>query len=239
MSAARFLKNNPAVLELLEREQTHARAKLQQLNPGPNLWISGHSEPVVFDTDYTRPCFMLALDKTESFNGAFSAASALLPIDDGELSAVVLQHVLEFVDEPETLLAECARVLRGDGALILLGFRPFSPVRLRSNFRHRAPRWVGSGTWISVLRALGFRDFEMSRFAWLWPSVSNSQGGLLKQAELALPSLSSAYLLTARKRDVRLIFSGPGKRRALQLAPAGVSLSRQSASASDAQELGE
>ncbi len=229
MSAACFLKSTPAVLELLAREVTLARAQLHQLNPGPILWISGHSEQVSFETDYTRPCFNLQLDKAESLSGAFTAASSLLPIPDGELSAIVLQHVLEFVEEPETLLAECARVLRGDGALILLGFRPFSPVRLRSNFRHRAPRWVGAGTWISVLRALGFRDFAMHRFAWLWPSVSASHSGLLKQAELALPSLSSAYLLTARKRDVRLIFADSGKRRALQLAPVGVAINRQSA----------
>lgn len=219
MTSARFLKNTPAVAELLRREVILARAQLQHLNPGPVLWISGHAEPIQIESDYTRPCFMVQLDKSESLRGAFTAASTLLPISDGELSAVVLQHVLEFMEEPETLLAECARVLRGDGALILLGFRPLSPARLRSNFRHRAPRWVGSGTWISVLQALGFRDFSMTRFGWLWPNVRASDSGLLKQAELALPSLTSAYALTARKRDVRLIFAQASQRRSIKLAP--------------------
>lgn len=229
MSAARFLKDTPAITALLASEQKLVRTQLSQLNPGPILWISSHTEmPAAVESDFTRPCFTLQLDKSESLRGAFSAASTLLPISDGSLSAIVLQHVLEFVDEPETLLAECARVLRGDGALILQGFRPFSPARLRSNFRHRAPRWVGSGTWTSVLRALGFRDFSMTRFAWLWPSVKASDSGLLKQAELALPTLNSAYSLTARKRDVRLIFANASQRRGLQLAPISANASSTS-----------
>jgi len=227
LNSARFLKNTPAVAALLRREVALARTQLQHLNPGPVLWISGHTETVQLEMDYTRPCFMVQLDKSESLTGAFTAASTLLPIADGELSAVVLQHVLEFMDEPETLLAECARVLRGDGALILLGFRPFSPARLRANFRHRAPRWVGSGTWISVLRALGLRDFSMARFGWLWPNIHASDTGLLKQAELALPSFTSAYALTARKRDVRLIFAQASQRRSLRLAPVTVSANSQ------------
>jgi SAM-dependent methyltransferase len=228
LSSARFLKDTPAIAALLSREHSQVRAQLSQLNPGPILWISSHSDALAVESDFTRPCFTLQLDKSESLIGAFSAASTLLPISDGSLSAIVLQHVLEFVDEPETLLAECARVLRGDGALILLGFRPFSPARLRSNFRHRAPRWVGSGTWTSVLRALGFRDFNKTRFGWLWPSVKASGAGLLKQAELALPSLNSAYNLTAKKRDVRLIFIGASQRRGLQLTPVSANASSTS-----------
>jgi SAM-dependent methyltransferase len=220
LNTAAFFKDSADVSALIAREHGLLRPLLQPLNPGAVLWLSSHSLAPPDEPDYARPHFFLQLQSSEQLSGACRTATALLPFADGALSAVVLQHILEFIEEPETLLAECARVLRGDGMLVLAGFRPMSPVRLRKSWRNRAPRWVRANTWISVLRALGFREFSLQRFAAFWPMLSAhaDQPPSWHALERMLPSMNSAYVLSARKRDVRMLLSLAGSAQRLRLA---------------------
>ncbi len=47
-----------------------------------------------------------------------------LPVASDSVDAVLLPHTLEFSDRPHAILREVHRVLRSDGQLIVLGFKP-------------------------------------------------------------------------------------------------------------------
>ena len=55
------------------------------------------------------------------------ARAAHLPIASDSVDAVLLAHALEFAADPHALLREVDRILTGEGQLLVLGFRPWSP----------------------------------------------------------------------------------------------------------------
>lgn len=63
-------------------------------------------------------------------DGHVQAAPAALPFPEASVEAVFLVHALEAA-APAAVLAEVARVLRGEGRLVVVGFRPFSTAALR------------------------------------------------------------------------------------------------------------
>ena len=54
-----------------------------------------------------------------------------LPVASDSQDAVVLHHVLEFVDNPHNMLREVERILVPHGRLVIAGFNPFSLLGLR------------------------------------------------------------------------------------------------------------
>ena len=56
---------------------------------------------------------------TKVLGRAVSAAAEALPLRDGCAATVVLSEVLEHVEEPERALAQCRRVLKPDGLLLM------------------------------------------------------------------------------------------------------------------------
>ncbi|WP_051282938.1 methyltransferase domain-containing protein [Silanimonas lenta] len=68
--------------------------------------------------------------------GDWRCATAALPLASGTVSRIDLRFVLETCAAPAALLAECARLLRPEGRLLLMGLNPASPARLR---------WRGQG----------------------------------------------------------------------------------------------
>mgnify|MGYP001390591641 CR=1 FL=1 len=67
----------------------------------------------------------------DGWHGAWRAEPGDLPLATGSVSRLDLRFVLESVPEPARLLAECARVLREDGRLLMFGLNPYGVVRLR------------------------------------------------------------------------------------------------------------
>jgi ArsR family transcriptional regulator len=63
-----------------------------------------------------------------------------LPVDDGALDAAVLALVLHHVPEPARALREVARVLRGDGRLLIVDMRPHDREDLAARMGHV---WLG------------------------------------------------------------------------------------------------
>ena len=47
-----------------------------------------------------------------------------LPVDSDSVDCVLLPHTLDFSDRPHAILREVHRVLRSDGHILVLGFRP-------------------------------------------------------------------------------------------------------------------
>lgn len=60
-----------------------------------------------------------------------------LDLDPGSFDVAVLHHVLHFLDDPASALAQVARTLRPGGRLVVVDFAPHSVEELRTDFAHR------------------------------------------------------------------------------------------------------
>jgi ArsR family transcriptional regulator len=65
------------------------------------------------------------------------ADAQALPFEDGCADLVTIHQVLHFIDEPERVLAEAARVLRPGGHLLIVDFAPHELEFLRTEHGHR------------------------------------------------------------------------------------------------------
>ncbi|MGH8426558.1 MAG: methyltransferase domain-containing protein [Gammaproteobacteria bacterium] len=78
----------------------------------------------------------------ETAPGIVQAIPAALPLAEGCVDVLFLVHVLDQAESPSAVLAEAARLLSGEGRLVVLGFRPLSPAVMRQAparlFRPRA-----------------------------------------------------------------------------------------------------
>lgn len=66
--------------------------------------------------------------------------AAMLPYETGAADLVIVHQVLHFIDAPERVLAEAARVLAPEGRLLIVDFAPHALEFLREAHGHR---WLG------------------------------------------------------------------------------------------------
>ena len=128
MSTPAWFKALPAVQALAQFEANLACARLANEPDGCGLWVSpwpatAPRPPAGFPIE-------IGLTGTDVLAGAYRCSSTLWPIADGALAYVVLQHVLEFVVEPEELLAEAARACAAIGEIV-----PLAGLLLRTGCR--------------------------------------------------------------------------------------------------------
>jgi SAM-dependent methyltransferase len=132
-----------------------------------------------------------------------------LPVIGDSIDAALLPHTLEFAPDPYAILREVDRVLVGEGQLLILGFRPWSPWGARA-------RWSRSGFPPGMRRVLsqklvrewlvllGYEVVAASRYLYLGPwsrGLSAHEGtGRILRPGLTYPLPAGAYLLKARKR---------------------------------------
>lgn len=62
---------------------------------------------------------------------------AALPFDDGEADLVTVHQVLHYLDDPAVAIAECARVLKPGGVLLIADFAPHQLEFLKTDHAHR------------------------------------------------------------------------------------------------------
>ncbi|PIW28695.1 MAG: ArsR family transcriptional regulator [Rhodobacterales bacterium CG15_BIG_FIL_POST_REV_8_21_14_020_59_13] len=62
---------------------------------------------------------------------------AALPFDDGVADLVTVHQVLHYLDEPAVAIAECARVLKQGGVLLIADFAPHQLEFLKTEHAHR------------------------------------------------------------------------------------------------------
>ena len=78
------------------------------------------------------------LERTGVDNGSVRHADAQsLPFEDSCADLVTIHQVLHFIDEPERVLSEAARVLAPGGVLLIVDFAPHELEFLRSEHGHR------------------------------------------------------------------------------------------------------
>jgi SAM-dependent methyltransferase len=127
-----------------------------------------------------------------------------LPFATDSLDLVLLPHTLEQADEPEKVLREAERALRGEGHVVILGFHPFGPWGLHRYVGAR-PAWTGRflSLWrLKIwLRVLGFEVMDVRQLVFRPPFASPA--ALRRSAfldRLGWRVSAGIYMVVARKR---------------------------------------
>jgi SAM-dependent methyltransferase len=140
---------------------------------------------------------------------ALVAEPAALPLQSDSVDVMLLPHTLEFAPEPHEVLREAARVLTGEGELVVLGFEPLGSWSFRNAFtRGGCPPGIGrtiSATRLADwLKLVGFEVGPAQRYLYAPPLASleaaRARAILERAGRRAWPRFSGAYLLHARKR---------------------------------------
>lgn len=136
----------------------------------------------------------------DGYYGDLRCAEDALPIESDTLSLAYLLHAVDMSAEPASLLAECARVLRPEGVLFVVGLSTTSPWRLRWAGRNVHP--LGERAMRNLLHEEGFAIEYSTGLGSVWPRLMDVQA----KDDHEPPSqwipdpLRASLLLMARKR---------------------------------------
>jgi SAM-dependent methyltransferase len=154
----------------------------------------------------TQRCAVIA----ETAAGAPSTIGELhrLPIESDSIDAVLLPHTLDFNDRPHEILREVDRVLRANGHIVILGFKPGGLWGLRrlipgAGMPPGADHLISDRRLRDWLKLLDMRILGEQRYFFRWPLPRKSVGGSLKwelRGQALWPELAACYMLTAQKR---------------------------------------
>ena len=131
-----------------------------------------------------------------------------LPVSSDSIDSVLLPHTLDYSDRPHAILREVQRVLRSDGHLIVLGFRPGGLWGLRrlipgAGLPPGADHLISDRRLRDWLELLDMRIHGLTRYFFRWPLPGNRGGGSPRweqRGQRWWPELSACYMLTAQKR---------------------------------------
>lgn len=131
-----------------------------------------------------------------------------LPVASDSVDAVLLPHTLDFSDRPHAILREVHRVLRSDGYLVVLGFKPGGLWGLRrlipgAGLPPAIEHLISDRRLSDWLRLLDMRIHGMTRYFFRWPLPGNKGSTSEvweRHGQRWWPELSACYMLTAQKR---------------------------------------
>lgn len=154
----------------------------------------------------TQRCLLIA----ESSHGAPSAVGQLhqLPVESDSIDAILMPHTLDYSDRPHAILREVDRVLRRDGRLIILGFKPGGLWGLRrlvpgAGMPPGADHLISERRLKDWLQLLDMRIQGSLRYFFRWPMPGNkARGSNLweRRGQAWWPELAACYMLSAQKR---------------------------------------
>jgi SAM-dependent methyltransferase len=140
---------------------------------------------------------------------ALVAEPAALALQSDSVDVMLLPHTLEFAPDPHEVLREAARVLAGEGELLVLGFEPLGAWAMRNTFtRGGCPpgisRTISAARLSDWLKLVGFEVALPARYLYA-PPIARLRAGrardfLERAGRRAWRRFSGAYLLHARKR---------------------------------------
>ncbi len=131
-----------------------------------------------------------------------------LPVASDSVDAVLLPHTLDYSDRAHAILREAQRVLRSDGHLVVLGFRPgglwgFRRLIPGAGLPPGVDHLISDRQLTDWLQLLDFRIHGVSRYFFRWPLPGN-KGACSplweRRGQRWWPELSACYMLTAQKR---------------------------------------
>ena len=131
-----------------------------------------------------------------------------LPLESDSVDAILLPHTLDYNDRPHAVLREVDRVLRRDGRLIVLGFKPVGLWGLRrlipgAGIPPGADHLISERRLKDWLQLLDMRIQGTSRYFFRWPLPGNKARGSNKwerRGQAWWPELAACYMLSAQKR---------------------------------------
>ena len=131
-----------------------------------------------------------------------------LPVETHSIDVVLLPHTLDYSDRPHAVLREVDRVLRSDGHLLILGFRPGGLWGLRrlipgAGMPPGAEQFVSDRRLRDWLKLLDMRIHGLTAYFFRWPlpgSRSPSSPLWERRGRRFWPELSACYLISAQKR---------------------------------------
>jgi len=154
----------------------------------------------------TQRCAVIA----ESPLGAPLAVAEMhrLPIESDSIDAVLLPHTLDYSERPHAILREVDRVLRPNGQVVILGFKPGGLWGLRrlipgAGMPPGADHLISERRLRDWLQLLDMRIHSSLRYFFRWPLPGNKARGASKwerRGQVWWPELSACYMLTAQKR---------------------------------------
>lgn len=133
------------------------------------------------------------------WQGPWRGEEGLIPLATGSVSRIELRFVLESVQDPERLLAECARLLCPGGRLLVMGINPYGLARLRwgpAGVSAVSRRWVDR-----ELRANGLESLASQVLGPRWSPPSAAELGPPKSR---VPLGRVAWAVLAIRRDIGL-----------------------------------
>ncbi len=136
-----------------------------------------------------------------------------LGIADDSVDVMLLPHTLDYCAEPHATLREATRVLRSDGELIVLAFKPGGIWGLKrlwpgSLYPDCARRVVAERQLSDWLELLDLRVLSRQRYFFKWPTeagASETSPVWQNWGERFWPEFAACYMLRAQKRLRTLI----------------------------------
>ena len=154
----------------------------------------------------TQRCSLIA----ETAEGEPSAIAEMhrLPVESDSLDAVLLPHTLDYTDRQHAILREVDRVLRSNGHVVILGFKPVGLWGLRrlvpgAGMPPGADYLISERRLRDWLQLLDMRIQSASHYFFHWPLPGNKARGSKKwerRGQAWWPELAACYMLTAQKR---------------------------------------
>ena len=154
----------------------------------------------------TQRCALVA----ETATGEPSAIGEFhrLPIESDSIDAILLPHTLDFSDRQHEILREADRVLRANGHIVVLGFKPGGLWGLRrlipgAGMPPGADHLISDRRIMDWLKLLDMRIQGEHRYFFRWPLPRKSVSGSQKwerRGQALWPELAACYMLTAQKR---------------------------------------
>ncbi len=131
-----------------------------------------------------------------------------LPIASDSVDVVFLPHTLEYSARPHAILREVHRVLRSDGHLVLLGFKPGGLWGVRRLIPGAAmppatEPLISDRRLKDWLSLLDLRIHGLTRYFFRWPLPGNGRpvsSAWEHRGQRWWPELAACYMLTAQKR---------------------------------------
>jgi SAM-dependent methyltransferase len=213
-AVARWLQS-PLGEALLQREARVVEEALDGIFGEQCLQLGLWGEPQAFlKLARTQRCSLIAHPDNASRSERPDAWGDLhrLPAATDTIDVVVLPHTLEFSDRPHAILREVQRVLRSDGHVVVLGFKPGGIWGLRRlvpglGLPPAAENLISERRLTDWLQLLDMRIHRQLRYFFHWPVSGNralASSDWERRGEHWWPELAACYMLTAQKRLLAL-----------------------------------
>ncbi len=192
---------------LLEAERAEVEFALERVF-GPQCVQVGAWGPGELFLAHARTQRAALLCARPGAGEAVRAHDDALPLQSDSVDALILPHTLEYSADPYAVLREAARVLTGEGTIVILGFEPLGPWAVRhrlsrGGFPPDLARVLSERRVADWLKLLGLEVALPRRFLYTLPLRRMQRGRLRDWIEWGgrtlWPRLSAAWLLVARK----------------------------------------